>query len=123
MDRIDVRSHIPSPFEPFSRDSTDKSRSDHFTSAGIFAYYTQYGKLEAIEFCGPAEPLLFGAPLLGSGFSEAKAVLESHGGELEEDDAGATSYSLGIGLYAPGKNDSRMDPVEAVIVFSPGYYN
>lgn len=84
------------------------------------------GVCEAIEFCEPTKAVFNERPLNGIPFIEAKKWLQNFDNELDEEvGVGVTSYKLGFGLYAPAYDeDEEPDaPVEAVIVFSKGYYD
>ncbi len=117
--RAEVRRSIGKPHVPCGRDPND----DFFPGLGIFAYYNLNDELIALEFAAPANPVLKGTGFIGQPFAQARAFLDSAGGRLTDDEAGATALNLGVGLFASGAKKDPMQPVEAVIVFAPGYYD
>lgn len=101
----------------------DEEPVDAFDGRGIQAYYRSPGVLEAIEFGDAATPTYLGRTLLGRPYEELKTWFQSLDPGVEEDDAGLTSYKLGIGLYAPQAEKAPENPVEGVIAFERGYYD
>lgn len=96
---------------------------DYFQDEGLFAYFDNEQRLKAVEFFAPAQAWLDNWQLLGMPLGQAKRILQSVGGVVVDEDAGATCFNIGIGLYAPFARDDPDDPVETVIVFRQGYYD
>ncbi|MBS0412376.1 MAG: hypothetical protein JSR86_20830 [Proteobacteria bacterium] len=117
--RSQVRSVIPGRVDsPFRT-----SEEDGFLDTGLFALFDKNERLNAVEFFEPAQVFLGDQQLLGMPFGEAKRLLAAVGGDVEEEDAGASCANIGIGLYVPAARDYPDDPVETVIVFKEGYYD
>jgi hypothetical protein len=106
---------------PFHR-TPDSEPTDDYPNLGIQISYDAAGHCEAIELATPANPTFKGKPLIGKPFSELRDWLQSMDSALEIDEAGLTAPTLGFGLYAPFASSDPTAPVEAVIVFTPNYY-
>ncbi len=119
MTKAQVGQCIGKPTAASGRDPND----DFFPGLGIFAYYNPNDALIALEFAAPANPVLKGTGFIGQPFAQARAFLEAAGGLLTDDEAGATAINLGVGLFASGTQKDPTEPLEAVIVFAPGYYD
>jgi hypothetical protein len=61
--------------------------------------------------------------MIGEPFSVVEQMLRALDPQLEVDDSGATSHSLGIAVYCPAHEEDRQSHVEGVFVFSRGYYD
>lgn len=123
MSPPEVRSQIPAKSLPFKRSAAVEFPSDYFETEGVFAYYDEHGKLEAIEFAAPANPLLDGLALLRVPCDLVKSTLRAGDPSFEEDAAGAVSKVVGVGLYAPNADKDPTAPCEGIIVFRAGYYD
>jgi hypothetical protein len=123
MSPSEVKSQIPATSVLFKRTAEDEFPSDYFKTEGVFAYYDKHGKLDAIEFATPSNPLLDGLALLQVSCDLVKSTLRAKDPALEEDAAGATSNAVGVGLYAPSAAERPTEPCEAIIVFRKGYYD
>jgi len=108
---------------PFKRTAEVEFPSDYFKTEGVFAYYDKHGKLEAIEFARPSNPLLDGLALLQVSCDLVKSTLRAKDPAYEEDAAGAVSNAVGVGLYAPNAAEDPTAPCEGIIVFRDGYYD
>jgi spore cortex formation protein SpoVR/YcgB (stage V sporulation) len=125
MKKEEVRSVVPE--KPEDSHDIRGPYTDFFCNASLFVYYTdENGGCDSIEFTQPTIAIFEGKPLNGVPYVEAINWLRKFDSELEvEEYVGATSYKLGIGLYAPDY-DEKLEPnakVEAVIVFVRGYYD
>lgn len=121
MTKDEVRTVMPE--EPDDMHQIRAPYTDVFREARIFVYYTEEnGVCEAIEFTEPTIAIFNGKQINGVSFIEAKNWLEKFDDGLNLDESGASSPKLGIGLYAPGYDEDPDSPVEAVIVFTRGYY-
>jgi hypothetical protein len=89
----------------------------------VFAYYDKHGRLEAVEFAPPANPMLDGVELLRISHETVMSTLRAKDPVLEQDRDGALSHAVGIGLYAPTAEDDPTKPCESIIAFRPGYYD
>jgi hypothetical protein len=123
MPNFQVRRLMDRPFSSFRRGGHTGTPDDYFDTAGLFAYYDDQGRLEALEFATPAAPTLDGIDLLAISFSQAEQLLRLKGGAITEDRDGAQSDTLGIGLWAPDGGEDPAAPCEAIIVFRRGYYD
>jgi hypothetical protein len=97
--------------------------TDAFDQLGVHVFYKKPGVCNAIELAPPAEPTLFRRRVLGRPFREVRLLLERVDKQLSIEDEGATSFMLGVGVYAPGRHESDDTPVVGVIVFEKGYYD
>jgi hypothetical protein len=122
MTRIQVRSVIEGKDEIFRRVDGESSDSDFFESQGIFVYYDNEGRVEAIEVSSPSEAWLEGVDLLSVSSEKAKKIFLSKDckAELEEDTV--ISKKIGLGIFDPMLNEDHSHSVESVIVFAEGYY-
>jgi hypothetical protein len=123
MTKSEVRSIVGTPFKEFIRGAQEGPKSDQFIESGIFAYYKSDEKLEAFEFCFPADVLLNGHRLVGVSLPQGRAILLSDGGDFREEAAGGTSFGLGVSLYTPYRKEDPNAPVESVLVFEDGYFD
>lgn len=110
-------------YEEFYKTPDSKNSTDYYTSIGIFIYYTANNLCEAIEFCDTATPLFEHKNLLYLNYKDLLGWLNTIDTEIEEDDYGFTSYQLGIGCYAPEKEENFDCLPESIIIFRYGYYD
>ena len=61
--------------------------------------------------------------MIGRPFRELKSTIISQDSDIELDETGLLSFTLGIGLFVPELEDSEDSLVESVIVFREGYYD
>jgi hypothetical protein len=122
MTRQEVRAMFGDLVGSFRKSMGDPGESD-VIGTGLFIYYDEYDRAEAIELFSPEEPVLEGQRLLGRPFSEVRHWLESQDPDLEVDGAGATSRRVGISIYAPAALKAPTEPVESVMVFRRGYHH
>jgi hypothetical protein len=119
MTRAQVRTAVADAFETLQR-RPDANLADHFDAAGVFAYYTDEGRLEAAEFCRPARVQADGLDLLNTPVDHLIRTYGREDAALEIDGAGFVSRHGGVGAYTGGEFTA---PPECVIVFRPGYYD
>jgi hypothetical protein len=118
-----IRSLLDAPVESFNKSKKAKIATDSFKNLGMFVYYDKHDKCEAIEFYTPASPRFHGEDLFKLGFEKFNKMLLTLDKELEEDEVGLTSKKLGIGCYAPDKEDDINCLIESIIIFDKGYYD
>jgi hypothetical protein len=123
MSSAQVRGVLNVEFESFKRSPAAAFPCDHFPNLGIFGYYTEEGRLEALEFALPARILLDGRNLLSVGFDAATSLLEAKDEKLERDVDMVIAHAVGVSLYAPLAKENPGSPCESVLVFAEGYYN
>jgi hypothetical protein len=123
MSRLEVRAVLGLKVEPFRKGPESDPLVDAFPGERIHVYYDPQDTCEAVEVATPAEPLLEGRALLGQPFAEVRDWLRSLGSQLEDNDAGLTDFTHGLGLYAPAAVELPDEPVEGVIAFRRGYYD
>lgn len=123
MTRAAVRAALEGRFDQISRARTLEYPTDVFFDSSLFAYYDADGLLEAVELARPLSPMLDGVDLLSLGYTAACTLLRRTDPALETDTGGATSFGLGVGLYAPAALEEPDEPAEAVIVFQDGLYD
>lgn len=117
-----VRATLKCEYREFKRTPISKTVTDSFQSLGMFICYDIERKCNAIEMARPAQPYYGNcAPLSGS-FTQASELIKILDSEVVCDSSGLTSFTLGIGLNAPGCCKNSSSPVESVIVFQRGYY-
>ena len=123
MSLADARNAISSPYKSFKRTPASEHPCDFYENIGLFVYYDRSSLVEALEFCEPAQLNFKGVDLVASSFEDLVNLLKSldQGVELEGDSF--TSYSLGIGGYAPDLEENPNCACESVIVFKDGYYD
>lgn len=118
-----IRRQFGPGFQPFKRSLDNAVPSDYYPNLGLFAYYKKSGELEAVEFERPIHVMFDGMDLLKVSFNTVRTHLRSRDKELEEDYDSVTSYALGIGVWAPEKQEHPLKRCERVIVFPKGYYD
>ncbi len=118
-----IHEALGNPDSSFYKSETSKYPTDAYDRLGIYVFYRSPGVCAAIELCEPAEPTFQSQKLLGRPFDEVKKFFQSIDPNLKLDDTGFTSYTFGIGVYAPFVLDDPSDPVESVIIFERGYYS
>jgi hypothetical protein len=123
MAREAVRKTVGLPYSTFRKSPESKTTSDAFDDEGIYIYYRESETVEAVEMALPARPTLEGVELLGRPYRDVSAFIKSLDSGTQEDDAGLTSFALGIGLYAPSAAKEPVEPVESVIAFDKDYYS
>ena len=118
----EARAHATGRFSTFRR-TPQANPCDFYEDQGMFLYYDDDGKLEAIEWANTAQPqpILAGMALLGKSFGEAKSDLRSLSTRLEEELDGAIAFDLGVSIWVPLARDTA--PVESVLAFREGYYD
>lgn len=119
----EVRAELGGKYKSFKKTYHSKYPCDYFEELGVFVYYKLPGLVEAIEFSEPAKPILEEKNLLCLPFEQLKSILLSKDTELEIEPDSLTSYSLGVGVYAPDANRLPNSFPESIIVFERGYYD
>ncbi len=97
--------------------------TDGFFKNSFQVFYKEPGICEAIEVYSPTDVTFEDKKLLGEPFNKVHQWIEGHDKNIEIDEAGLTSYKLGIGLYAPAHMEKSDCPIESVIIFEKGYYD
>lgn len=123
MTRDDVRQTIGQPYQSFLKTPTSNLLTDAFVSNSVQVFYKKPGLCEAIEVSAPSQANMNGTGLVGLPYTAAKAFLQALDSNLEEDEAGAISYAVGVAVYAPSHKKQPSLPVEAVLIFEQGYYD
>jgi len=123
MSAEEVRSVIGANFRSFKRSAQAAFPCDHFPELSAFFYYDFEGRLEAVEFAAPAEPVVAGVKLLGFGFEDTCTTLRGLDEQTKKEVDSAVAYQLGISIYAPSAKNNPAAVVESVLAFRPGYYN
>ncbi|MGI0120189.1 hypothetical protein [Zooshikella sp. RANM57] len=119
----EVRNILGVHYKSFKRTPSAAFPCDYFESLGIFVYYKQPGKVEALEFAEPSTPLFENISLLTLSFINLKSLLLKHDKNLEVDEDSLTSFKLGVGAYAPEAAEQPESKIESIIVFEKGYYD
>lgn len=122
MTQNQVRSVIPVAFKSFKRTKDSVFPTDAFESEGIYVLYKSPGVCEAVEVTSPSDVLFRGTPCIGQNYHTVFNLIRSIDTSVEVEEAGFTSYELGIGAYIPELTDSTEAPIESVILFEKGYY-
>ncbi len=122
--RGQIRSLINDIVNPFYRTKESKIATDSFDSLGIFINYDETDRCEAIEFVRPlVEPFFLNKNLFGLSYSNLLDWFHGLDDNIDEFDAGFTSFKYGIGFYAPDKIEDPNLPCEGMIIFREGYYD
>jgi hypothetical protein len=119
MSRDEVQKRIDGNFRTVRRGTL----SDYYHDIGVHCHYDSADRLEAMEFASPARPVIAGVELLGLRFKEAFDKLRALDSATEKGNDGATSFSLGVGIWNPAGEKNPQEPVETVIAFRSGYYD
>ncbi len=122
MTSDDIRRTLSVEPKSFLRTPQEVTPCDFFETYGAFCYYDASGRMEAVEFTGPAEVRLAEIKLLGMGFADAIAALVQLDPELDVETDGAIAFALGVSIYAPLAKNNPSAPIETVLVFRKGYY-
>lgn len=117
--REEVRALLGGAPQLFRRSPASRD-SDYWAPLGLFAYYDDADKLEALELAAPASPTLAGHILTALPMQEARQVLLQHDDAMEDESDGAISKALGIGIWSEAGMEGV---VQSVIRFSVGYYD
>ena len=123
MTIAEVRRILSVPVSSFMKTATSAVPTDAFDSLGMHVHYASSGVCHAIEMATPARATFRGQKLIGRSFGELRQLFESWDNRVTIDETGLTSFSLGIGLYAPSAAKAPHSPVEGVIVFAKDYYD
>jgi len=119
MTRQEVRRAFGAPYEPFSRTSGAEP-ADHFPTIPAFAYYSNEGRLEAVEFAPDASVTLGELDLAEKAVSAAMELLAEADPQLERDASGCISKGCGVGLWTEAGIEFQP---QSIIVFARGYYD
>ena len=120
-----VRSLMSGEFKTFSRaplmeQFKDDHPSDYYEDQGVFCYYDRAGRLEAMEFTEPAEPLVGGVNLLAMSFPQASAALARLDPDVVYEPDMVTSRRLSLSIWSEEGEDG---PVDTFLAGRPGYYD
>lgn len=121
MKNLEIKSKMGTM--PINVQYTEKKEIKKETYQECFVYFKPGNICEAIEFHEPAKVIFMGRELLHQPYQNIKEFMLKYDENLNFDNAGFTSYRLGIGIYAPFAEEAPQDPVEGVIVFEKGYYD
>jgi hypothetical protein len=102
---------------------TNRSKERLPQSILVFVYYDRYSTVEALEFCEPALLNFKGIDLVTYSFEDTVKLLKSLDNAIELEGGSFTSYSLGIGGFAPDLDEDPNSACESVILFKNGYYD
>lgn len=105
---------------PLLEEFQDDHPSDHYEDQGIFCYYDRTGCLEAMEFTGPAEPLVNGLNLLAMTFPQAATALARMDPDVVREPDMVTSRRLSLSIWS---EEGENGPVDAFLTGRPGYYD
>ncbi len=119
----DVRRAVGQPYRSFLKSPSSDVPADAFESNSVQVFYKKPGVCEAVEVSAPSKASMNGTDLVGLPYATAKAFLQALDSSLEEDEAGVTSYAIGVAIYAPSHEAQPSTPVEAVLAFERGYYD
>ena len=123
MTRAQIRQILNVPVTSFLKTPTSAMLTDAFDRLGLHVHYAPSGVCDAIEMATPANAKFREEKLIGRSFNELRHLFESFDNRVTLDKTGLTSFSLGIGLYAPSAAKAPHSPVEGVIVFAKDYYD
>jgi hypothetical protein len=113
----------PAQATPFNRSREEQNTSDFYKSIGVFVYYNDQEKCEAIEFGDKMELEFEAFKIFKHSYIETERFFAQYDSELDLDDSGFSSYKLGIGIYAPKCREDENCKIEGLIVFKEGYYD
>ncbi|MBF9152054.1 hypothetical protein [Novosphingobium jiangmenense] len=116
--RHEVRRFFAGEPRTFRRTQADRE-SDYWAELGVFAYYDNADRLEAIELASPARPVISGETLTCLTLQKAKQLLKRLDDNMKDEGGAATSKALGIAIWT-GAGEHGM--VNAVLRFAPGYF-
>lgn len=123
MTADEVRAAMALPFHSFYKSAGSALPTDSFLEDAIHVFYRQPGVCEAIEFYSPSNVSLQNVKLLNAPYENVKSFLRGLDKQLEEDDSGLVSRTLGISIGAPSHREFPNAPTESVFVFEDGYYD
>ncbi len=126
MNRIEIRNILGIDFltKEFYRSPLSVNSTDAFDKLGIFINYDSQNNCDSFEFFKPAKVIFLNKDLLKLSYNDFTDLVGYIDNELDEsDDAGATSFLLGLGVYAPEKHSSPNKENESIITFKRGYYD
>ena len=107
----------------FVRTPNDTNSSDYYVELGIFVYYDENNKCDAVEMIAPAKVSYKNYSLFNKSYKEILSTISTFSSDIEEDNEGFISKSEGIGVYAPSKNEEENASPETIIFFREGYYD
>ena len=123
MARDKVRDKVALPWIAFRKSPDSVMLTDAFMDNSLQIFYDHDGLCEAIEISTPLECSVNDISLEGQPYEQTKSKLYKFDSELDEDEAGLTSYVLGISLYAPSHVEHPHSLIESILVFKQGYYD
>ena len=121
--RAQVREAVAAPVNSFLRNEDDEAETDEFESLGLYVEYDKNDVCIAFEMFSPAEPIFMDKDLLRTPYAVLRDWIKSLDRNVEIDDAGLVSNSLGIGFSANIKKIDKKSCAESAIVFKRSYYD
>ena len=121
MTRQEVRTALAAPAEEFRR-TLGSRPADKFQSISAFAYYSDDGRLEAVEF-GRLQQITIGdLNLTTTPFEQLlhAVLMLDPDVEIQAKSSGFVSRLLGAGAWT---DDERSEPPQSVIAFAERYYD
>ncbi|WP_144733492.1 hypothetical protein [Acinetobacter oleivorans] len=120
MKREEVRK-IFSEYEP--RVFGQNFSSDGYEEVGINIDYDSADNVIALVFYEPAQVVFNEVELSRLPAFEAYKLMAALDKDIAIDGDGLTSFKFGIGFYEPNYEEEPFLPVEAIIIFTEGYYD
>ena len=123
MSKDAVKRVLGEPTSRFMQGPFAEAETESFHPRGIQVDYDKNGMVNFISATSAARPTFQGRPVVGMPFEECKAWFKQFDISLETDATGFSSSKLGISVFASGAMKEPSDPVEAVSIFTQGYYD
>lgn len=119
--RDSVRKSLGTNYDIFTRTSTSINSTDHFRDLGVFVYYDEKDRVEAVEFTSPAIFCLDELNLFTKSCSKIIELISTIDSEVEKRNNMFISHRLGLSGYMPDSFKSKKIP-ESLLAFRPDYY-
>ena len=116
------KSYHKQPIE-FYKTEDSKTPWDAYDDIGLHVEYNESDICEAIDLNKKSNPVYNNIEILKISYSKLLDELKQYDEDIEEDNTGFISYKLGLGIYAPEKDDFPNKPAEGVIIFKEDYYD
>lgn len=110
-------------YKEFHRTKSSNNTTDSFYQLGLFVNYNEAERCDSFEFHSNAKVIFIEVNLMNLSYKEFVNFIKSLDEEVVEDESGCTSFILGVGAYAPNKEENPDEKVEGIIVFKKGYYD
>jgi hypothetical protein len=117
MSRADIQRILEEKCTVFNRGNS-KTETDYVESLGIFIEYNEDYECISLEMAQPAVAWFRGKNLLELTRKQILQLLKDDA-KIEQDEAGFTSYLLGIGGYC----ETSRQKAKSIILFGKGYYD